>query len=59
MNDGWKCPGCGRCYAPWMPECTKCGPPKAETPGSPRCGVCGTFIEVWPHVCQMPQSVTA
>lgn len=22
---GWVCPKCNRVYAPWMPECTKCG----------------------------------
>lgn len=27
---GWRCPGCGRCYAPGMPACTACGP-KGET----------------------------
>ena len=24
-NQGWECPKCGRVYAPWMIECTKCG----------------------------------
>ncbi len=22
---GWKCPGCSRCYAPWVPKCDTCG----------------------------------
>ena len=36
---GWKCPICGRVYAPWVPECTYHGPgytnvdiPKSDTP---------------------------
>ena len=24
MREGWRCPGCGTCYAPWMPKCEKC-----------------------------------
>lgn len=24
--EGWKCPGCGRCYAPALPQCQWCGP---------------------------------
>lgn len=24
MSDGWKCPGCGRCYAPTMEQCPVC-----------------------------------
>ena len=24
MNEGWKCPGCGSCYAPWVPKCSTC-----------------------------------
>ncbi len=24
MNEGWKCPGCGTCYAPWVPKCDTC-----------------------------------
>lgn len=27
MSDtGWKCPGCGRCYAPTWMICEHCGP---------------------------------
>ena len=26
MNEGWKCPGCGSCYAPWKAKCEICGP---------------------------------
>jgi hypothetical protein len=22
---GWQCPGCDKCYAPWMPRCDDCG----------------------------------
>ena len=25
MTDGWKCPGCGKCYAPWVYSCESCG----------------------------------
>ena len=24
MNEGWQCPGCGACYAPWVPKCESC-----------------------------------
>lgn len=24
MADGWCCPKCGRCYAPWVAECLPC-----------------------------------
>ncbi|MCK9569765.1 hypothetical protein M0R72_12550 [Candidatus Pacearchaeota archaeon] len=24
INNGWKCPGCGRCYAPHVSECKAC-----------------------------------
>jgi hypothetical protein len=27
MSEGWRCPGCGKCYAPWAGECTTCGKP--------------------------------
>lgn len=27
---GWKCPGCGACYAPFVHKCQSCGP-KATT----------------------------
>lgn len=23
-NRGWQCPGCGRCYAPWVTICASC-----------------------------------
>jgi hypothetical protein len=22
---GWRCPGCSRCYAPFISECSRCG----------------------------------
>ena len=24
MNEGWKCPQCGRVFAPWVQECPYC-----------------------------------
>jgi hypothetical protein len=24
-DTGWICPGCGRCYAPWVRTCDSCG----------------------------------
>ncbi len=60
MNEGWRCPGCGRCYAPTMTECRYCGPDKATVtistpfltePGGAggsvfgsNCPACGAFI---------------
>jgi hypothetical protein len=26
MTEGWKCPGCDACYAPFVPKCDTCGP---------------------------------
>lgn len=23
---GWRCPGCGACYAPFVPQCMHCTP---------------------------------
>ena len=31
---GWKCPGCGHSYAPWVPECHHC-PVPADIDGCP------------------------
>ena len=33
---GWKCPGCGSCYAPHFPKCTTCGPKPSLNPSRPR-----------------------
>lgn len=33
MTDGWRCPGCSRCYAPSVTECRACGQPTAQPPG--------------------------
>ena len=27
MNQGWSCPGCGKCYSPTTPQCFTCGQP--------------------------------
>lgn len=24
VSTGWCCPGCGRCYAPWVAVCVSC-----------------------------------
>lgn len=24
MTEGWKCPSCGTCYAPWVAQCARC-----------------------------------
>lgn len=38
--DGWRCPGCGRCYAPFVSECRVCnrdhGTPATTTAIAPR-----------------------
>ncbi len=28
--DGWRCPGCGACFAPWMAACMHCTPRPAQ-----------------------------
>jgi uncharacterized OB-fold protein len=36
---GWKCPGCGACYAPFVSKCSNCGPQTVKTtawPNPPR-----------------------
>lgn len=33
MNEGWRCPVCGRCYAPIMMQCSFC-PQSGTTTGS-------------------------
>lgn len=30
-TDGWKCPGCGRCYAPAVGSCSACDPMSNQT----------------------------
>ena len=27
VNQGWSCPGCGKCYSPTTPQCFTCGQP--------------------------------
>jgi hypothetical protein len=39
VMNGWQCPGCGRCYAPHVPECFDCnghrGPQRPVEPRLP------------------------
>jgi len=43
--DGWRCPNCGRCYAPFVMECSACNPSNYFTFGtrgnSGACAGCG------------------
>lgn len=32
MNEGWKCPGCGCCYAPFVTKCPRCPQKALYTP---------------------------
>lgn len=32
---GWKCPGCGACFAPTTTECRHCAPERVEGPSAP------------------------
>lgn len=27
INQGWSCPGCGKCYSPFTAQCFTCGQP--------------------------------
>lgn len=73
MNEGWKCPGCGSCYAPWKAKCDVCVPSQAytiqsiptcnhewysDTAGT-RCSKCGIdqFIQVYGNVCGVSHTV--
>ena len=41
MADGWCCPKCGKCYAPWVAECSACNAqPVTATRITVRC-TCG------------------
>jgi hypothetical protein len=58
MNDGWKCPGCGACYAPWVPSCLGCcGKAVARETAwpqlqEPKCAGCGAALrQGQSHVC--------
>lgn len=58
LSDGWKCPGCGACYAPWVLKCDSCGggsvvvtigcphPPDRvyESTAGRVCGACGAHL---------------
>lgn len=39
MIDGWRCPGCGRIWAPFVASCGFCnrdGPPMPKKPTRPK-----------------------
>ena len=38
---GWQCPGCQKCYAPHVSECTYCQPV-----------VCAPFVQIRPYQAQ-------
>jgi hypothetical protein len=40
VSDGWKCPGCGACFAPWVDECSHCAPWPVQ--------LSGTVTITWP-----------
>jgi hypothetical protein len=54
MNEGWRCPGCGRCYSPLTAACPECAAfrvyPQITQPQQPaplnswRCASCGSDI---------------
>lgn len=41
MSDGWRCPGCGRCYSPTMMMCSYCVPQAYIAP------TIGTLLPTW------------
>lgn len=56
MSEGWKCPGCGRCYSPFVASCSACDPSSYRAvpyyPGMigtdwVRCGMCGSISAVY------------
>ena len=53
---GWKCPGCGRCYAPWVAECRPCSPPTTTGqpyPAQPPHGIPNTYEPT--NTCEVPR----
>ena len=44
---GWECPRCGRCYAPHVEKCPKCGPVPTSF-GTPA----GNLATVPVHICR-------
>lgn len=52
--DGWKCPGCGACFAPWMAKCDRCPPQTVTTPGT--ISVPGFFWPLCVHEWGEPNS---
>jgi hypothetical protein len=63
MNEGWKCPQCGKIHAPWVPSCDACAmttvvkvpgqPPNTGTPAPiypvPPFEPFKPFVEVTPY----------
>lgn len=58
---GWECPKCGRCYAPFVMECSVCGPlmlPQQAWQPVCTCGN-GTAAGMCPvHVARPPYTTT-
>lgn len=72
MREGWKCPGCGRCWAPQVISCSECEkvaahvapaypnpPPIPTRPQSPTTGT--PLPPIYPAICSgvsMPNDPT-
>lgn len=58
--EGWKCPGCGRCYSPLTEKCHSCGPETTVTIGSvwTPCPGCGKYAcEHSGTACPQPPAI--
>jgi hypothetical protein len=49
MNQGWSCPGCGKCYSPTTPQCFTCGQPVRTSDNTGGYNGTGTLSPKWPN----------
>ncbi len=47
INEGWKCPGCGVCFAPFVLKCDTCGGDQINPPGWVRLDDVVECVHIW------------